>query len=41
MSMLIALDPRGIDLAYPAEFERHSAFIPSYILSQMHHLKVK
>ena len=24
MSMLIALDPRGIDLAYPAEFERHS-----------------
>ena len=24
MSMLIALDPRGIDLAYPAEFERRS-----------------
>ena len=24
MSMLIALDPRGIDLAYPAELERRS-----------------
>ena len=24
MSMLIALDPRGIDFAYPAEFERCS-----------------
>ena len=24
MSMLIALDPHGIDLAYPAEFERRS-----------------
>ena len=27
MSMLIALDPHGIDLAYPAEFERHSAML--------------
>ena len=26
MSMLIALDPRGIDFAYPSEFERRSAF---------------
>ena len=24
MSMLIALDPRGIDLAYPTELERRS-----------------
>ena len=24
MSMLIALDPRGTDLAYPAKFKRHS-----------------
>ena len=25
MNMLIALDPRGIDLAYPVEFKRRSA----------------
>ena len=25
VTMLIALDPRGIDLAYPTEFERRSA----------------
>ena len=29
VTMLIALDPRGIDLAYPAKFERHSALISS------------
>ena len=27
MSMLIALDPRGIDLVYPAEFERRSEWL--------------
>ena len=27
MSMLIALDPRGIDFVYPAEFERRSEWL--------------
>ena len=32
MSMLIVLDPRGIDLAFPAEFERRS--VGSYQVPQ-------
>ena len=34
MSMLIALDPRGIDFAYPAEFERRSVKAGSQMPSQ-------
>ena len=33
MSMLIALDPRGIDLAYPTELERRSA-LPHNLLAR-------